>query len=124
MVAGVGGRARVENTGPQGLTRSGAVVGDEFIFTHESRPGEAEYVPAEPETLVWALARMADLHRDFTAEADSGEMAGSTSRSPARETPLPRSAAANAVAAEFTAPLGPRSVASGRRGTTARRRRG
>lgn len=72
--------ARVETTGPEGLTRSGAVVGDEFIFTHESWPGqvESEYVPAEPETLVWSLARMVDLHRDFTSEADSGEVIVST----------------------------------------------
>ncbi|MFF5959268.1 hypothetical protein [Streptomyces luteogriseus] len=72
--------ARVEVTGPQGATQSGAVVGDDFIFTHESWPGEAEseYVPAEPEMLVWALARMVDLHRDFTAEVDSGEVIGST----------------------------------------------
>ncbi|MBB3076543.1 hypothetical protein [Streptomyces violarus] len=72
--------AQVENTGPQGLTRSGAVVGDDFIFTHENWPGEAEseYVPAEPETLVWALSRMVDLHRDFTAEVDSGEVIVST----------------------------------------------
>ena len=71
---------RVETTGPQGLTRSGAVVGDGFIFTHENWPGESEseYVPAEPETLVWALARMVDLHRDFTSEADSGEVIIST----------------------------------------------
>ncbi|NEE12585.1 hypothetical protein G3M58_39790 [Streptomyces sp. SID7499] len=72
--------ARVESTGPQGLTRSGAVVGDDFIFTHENWPGEAEseYVPAEPEMLVWALARMVDLHRDFTSESDSGEVIVST----------------------------------------------
>ncbi|MFF4837877.1 hypothetical protein [Streptomyces sp. NPDC001315] len=72
--------ARVEMTGPQGVTSSGAVVGDDFIFTHENWPGEAEseYVPAEPETLVWALARMVDLHRDFTAEVDSGEVIAST----------------------------------------------
>ncbi|WP_338782356.1 hypothetical protein [Streptomyces sp. DG1A-41] len=71
---------RVETTGPQGVTRSGAVVGDDFIFTHESWPGEAEseYVPAEPETLVWAMSRMVDLHRDFMAEVDSGELIVST----------------------------------------------
>ncbi|MEU2752043.1 hypothetical protein ABZ613_38195 [Streptomyces collinus] len=72
--------ARVEITGPQGATQSGAVVGDDFIFTHESWPGEAEseYVPVEPEMLVWALARMVDLHRDFTSEVDSGEVIFST----------------------------------------------
>ncbi|GGL73539.1 hypothetical protein GCM10010129_16460 [Streptomyces fumigatiscleroticus] len=72
--------ARVEVTGPQGVTSSGAVVGDEFVFTHEAWPGapESEYVPAEPETLVWALARMVDLHRDFTAEPDTAEEIVST----------------------------------------------
>ena len=72
--------ARVEMTGPQGVTQSGVVVGEDFIFTHENWPGDAEseYVPAEPETLVWALARMVDLHRDFTAEVDSTEEIVST----------------------------------------------
>jgi hypothetical protein len=71
---------RVEMTGPYGVTQSGAVVGDDFIFTHENWPGEAEseYVPVEPETLVWALARLVDLHRDFTAEVDSAEEIVST----------------------------------------------
>ncbi|WP_217140652.1 hypothetical protein [Streptomyces sp. AC627_RSS907] len=72
--------ARVEVTGPQGVTSSGAVMGDEFIFVHEAWPGEteSEYVPAEPETLVWSLARMVDLHRDLTDEADTGEVIEST----------------------------------------------
>ncbi|MEU6380022.1 hypothetical protein [Streptomyces sp. NPDC046909] len=72
--------ARVEVTGPGGVTQSGAVVGDDFIFTHENWPGEAEseYVPAEPETLVWALARMVDLHRDFTDGIDYDEVIPST----------------------------------------------
>ncbi|MFJ2818340.1 MULTISPECIES: hypothetical protein [unclassified Streptomyces] len=72
--------AQVEMVGPHGTARSGAVVGDDFLFTHENWPGDAEseYVPAEPETLVWGLARMVDLHRDFTAEADSTEVIAST----------------------------------------------
>ncbi|CCK28238.1 hypothetical protein BN159_3859 [Streptomyces davaonensis JCM 4913] len=72
--------ARVEVTGPGGVTQSGAVVGDDFIFTHENWPGEAEseYVPAEPETLVWALARMVDLHRDFADGGDHDEVITST----------------------------------------------
>ncbi|MFE1254428.1 hypothetical protein [Streptomyces fungicidicus] len=72
--------ARVELTGPQGVTSNGAVLGDEFIFVHEAWPGsrESEYVPAEPETLVWSLARMVDLHRDLTDEVDSGEVIEST----------------------------------------------
>lgn len=72
--------ARVEVTGSRGVSSNGAVVGDDFIFTHETWPGdqESEYVPAGPETLVWALARMVDLHQDFTAEIDSGEVIAST----------------------------------------------
>ncbi|WP_327695382.1 hypothetical protein [Streptomyces sp. NBC_00459] len=72
--------ARVEMTGPQGGSSNGAVVGDDFIFTHECWPGdqESEYTPAEPETLVWALARMVDLHRDFTDATDSAEEIAST----------------------------------------------
>ncbi|MFI8092402.1 hypothetical protein ACIF9R_29440 [Streptomyces sp. NPDC086080] len=72
--------ARVEVTGPQGVTSNGAVIGDEFIFIHEAWPGatESEYVPAEPETLVWSLARMVDLHRDFTDEANGSEVITST----------------------------------------------
>ncbi|MDT0613579.1 hypothetical protein [Streptomyces lancefieldiae] len=72
--------ARVEVTGPQGVTNNGAVMGNEFIFVHEAWPGEAEsqYVPAEPETLVWSLVRMVDLHRDLTDEADTGEVIEAT----------------------------------------------
>jgi hypothetical protein len=71
---------RIEMTGPGGVTQSGAVVGDDFIFTHENWPGdtESEYVPAEPETLVWGMARMVDLHRDFTEDTDSTEVIVST----------------------------------------------
>ncbi|MFI5688166.1 hypothetical protein [Streptomyces sp. NPDC051636] len=69
---------RVEMTGPQGATQSGPVIGDDFIFTHENWPGDAEseYVPTEPETLVWALTRMVDPHRDFTDEADGAKRLG------------------------------------------------
>ncbi|GGV77790.1 hypothetical protein GCM10010294_45950 [Streptomyces griseoloalbus] len=72
--------AQIEVTSPQGTINSGAIVGNEFIFTHESWPGsdESEYVPAEPETLVWALARAVDLHRDFTTGSDTGETIVST----------------------------------------------
>ncbi|MBZ2410093.1 hypothetical protein HX747_25350 [Streptomyces sp. L06] len=62
--------AQAEVTGPLGTTLNGAVVGDDFLFTHERWPGEAEseYVPVEPETLVWALARMVDLHRETVGD--------------------------------------------------------
>ncbi|MET7292387.1 hypothetical protein ABZS79_09615 [Streptomyces griseoloalbus] len=66
----------VEMSVSQSVTRSGAVIGDDLIFTHETWPGDAEseYVPAEPETLVWALARMVDLHRDFADESEGDEV--------------------------------------------------
>ncbi|GGW31687.1 hypothetical protein GCM10010340_06520 [Streptomyces griseoloalbus] len=72
--------ARVEVTGPQGVSNNGAVIGDEFIFSHETWPGstESEYVPTEPESLVWSLARMVDLHRDFADEVDGNEVITST----------------------------------------------
>jgi hypothetical protein len=71
---------RVEVTGPLGVSSNGAVISDEFIFTHEAWPGstESEYVPTEPDTLVWSLARMVDLHRDFAEEADGTEVITST----------------------------------------------
>lgn len=71
---------QVEVSGPQGVARSGAVIGDDFIFTHENWPGDAEseYVPTEPEMLVWALARMVDLHRDFADEFKGDEVIAST----------------------------------------------
>lgn len=72
--------ARVEVTGPQGVSSNGAVIGDDFIFSHEMWPGstESEYVPTEPESLVWSLARMVDLHRDFADEVDGNEVITST----------------------------------------------
>ncbi|MEU5221170.1 hypothetical protein AB0G55_00615 [Streptomyces toyocaensis] len=71
---------QVEMSGSQGLTHSGAVIGDDFIFTHENWPGDAEseYVPAEPETLVWSLARMVDLHRDVVEAVEGDEVIVST----------------------------------------------
>jgi hypothetical protein len=72
--------ARVEMTGPQGVSSNGAVVGENFIFTHEAWPGatESEYVPVEPEMLVWALSRMVDLHTDLGPVVDSDEEIVST----------------------------------------------
>jgi hypothetical protein len=71
---------RVEVTGPQGTTSSGAVIGDHFVFTHEAWPGEqeSEYVPVEPLMLVWALSRMVDLHQDGLEAAAMGEEIVST----------------------------------------------
>ncbi|MFD9885094.1 hypothetical protein ACFWZT_26935 [Streptomyces alboflavus] len=75
--------ARVEMTGPQGVSTSGAVVGNDFVFAHEGWPGEeeSEYVPVEPEMLVFALSRMVDLHKgpaDVTDDSDVGEEIVST----------------------------------------------
>ncbi|MFD9069421.1 hypothetical protein [Streptomyces lasiicapitis] len=72
--------ARVETTGPHGVTNSGAVVGNDFVFAHEGWPGEeeSEYVPVQPEMLVFALSRMVDLHQDNTDAADVGEEIVST----------------------------------------------
>lgn len=71
---------QVEISGSHGVTQGGAVIGDDFIFTHENWPGDAEseYVPAEPETLVWSLARMVDLHRDFVDRIEGDEEIVST----------------------------------------------
>lgn len=67
---------RVEVTGPQGVTQHGAVVGDDFVFTHEGWPGEeeSEYAPVLPEMLVFALSRMVDLHQDADADAAGEEI--------------------------------------------------
>ncbi|KUF17555.1 hypothetical protein [Streptomyces silvensis] len=75
--------ARVEMTGPRGVTNHGAVVGSDFVFTHEGWPGEeeSEYAPVQPEMLVFALARMVDLHQngtDGTDAADIGEEISAT----------------------------------------------
>ncbi|WP_405659638.1 hypothetical protein [Streptomyces sp. RK9] len=72
--------ARVEMTGPQGVSTSGAVVGNDFVFAHEGWPGEeeSEYVPVEPEMLVFALSRMVDLHKDNADDSDVGEEIVST----------------------------------------------
>ncbi|EPH39443.1 hypothetical protein STRAU_7482 [Streptomyces aurantiacus JA 4570] len=72
--------ARVETTGPQGVTNHGAVVGNDFVFTHEGWPGEeeSEYAPVQPEMLVFALSRMVDLHQDNADADDVGEEIVST----------------------------------------------
>ncbi|WP_431042104.1 hypothetical protein ACQUSR_09425 [Streptomyces sp. P1-3] len=71
---------RIEVTGSQGVVSSGAVIGDDFMFTHEGWPGEdeSEYVPVEPPMLVWALSRMVDLHREAAETPDASEEIVST----------------------------------------------
>lgn len=53
----------LEALGADGLLNHGAVVGKNYVFTHESWPGsdESEYVQIEPRSLVWALSRMVNL---------------------------------------------------------------
>jgi hypothetical protein len=43
----------------------GLVVGQDTVFSHDAWPGEeeSEYVPIEPQTLVWELARKVKLRR-------------------------------------------------------------
>ncbi|MET7936472.1 hypothetical protein [Streptomyces sp. NPDC005322] len=71
---------RAEVTGPQGMVNSGAVIGGDFMFTHEGWLGEeeSEYVPVEPPMLVWALSRMVDLHSDISDASDMSEEIVST----------------------------------------------
>ncbi|MEV4924397.1 hypothetical protein [Streptomyces roseoverticillatus] len=63
---------QVEVTGQHGPVNHGILVGADSVFTHEGWPGEeeSEYVPIEPATLVWALARMVNL-RSREAEKPS-----------------------------------------------------
>ncbi|WP_030565335.1 hypothetical protein [Streptomyces aureocirculatus] len=72
--------ARVELTGPRGVSTSGVVVGNEFVFAHEAWPGEteSEYVPVQPAMLVFELSRMVDLHQDDTDADGIGEEIVST----------------------------------------------
>ncbi|MDQ1655663.1 MAG: hypothetical protein QOD41_746 [Cryptosporangiaceae bacterium] len=55
--------AHIEVTGEHGQTIHGIVAGREIVFAHEGWPGvdESEYVPVEPSTLVWSLARSVGL---------------------------------------------------------------
>lgn len=71
---------RTEITGHQGVLESGAVIGNDFVFTHEGWPGEteSEYVPVEAPLLVPALARSVDLHEDIVDDADLAEVITST----------------------------------------------
>ncbi|WP_405938213.1 hypothetical protein OG338_17460 [Streptomyces sp. NBC_00726] len=54
---------QAEVTGPQGPLNHGVVVGQDTVFSHDGWPGdeESEYVPIQPSTLVWELARKVKL---------------------------------------------------------------
>ncbi|WP_328319008.1 hypothetical protein [Streptomyces sp. NBC_00388] len=53
----------VEVTGEHGPVNHGVIVGQEAVISHDGWPGdeESEYVPLEPSTLVWELARKVNL---------------------------------------------------------------
>ncbi|AYL36767.1 hypothetical protein [Streptomyces fungicidicus] len=55
----------VEITGEAGPVHHGVLVGAETVIAHEGWPGdeESEYIPIEPSTLVFELARMVRLRR-------------------------------------------------------------
>jgi len=55
----------VEITGEAGPVHHGVVVGANTVIAHEGWPGdeESEYIPVEPSTLVFELARMVCLRR-------------------------------------------------------------
>ncbi|MFE9406737.1 hypothetical protein ACFYNY_34080 [Streptomyces sp. NPDC006530] len=59
-----------EVTGPHGPLNHGVIVGQDTVFSHDGWPGEeeSEYVPIEPRTLVWELARQVRLQRDDKLE--------------------------------------------------------
>jgi hypothetical protein len=70
---------QVEVTGEHGPVNHGVVVGQEAVVSHDGWPGEeeSEYVPIEPRTLVWELARKVNLQRGERPPEDSGDAAGS-----------------------------------------------
>lgn len=55
----------VEITGEPGPVHHGIIVGQNTVIAHEGWPGEeeSEYIPVEPSTLVFELARMVHLRR-------------------------------------------------------------
>ncbi|MFD9885091.1 hypothetical protein ACFWZT_26920 [Streptomyces alboflavus] len=68
---------QAEVTGQHGTLVHGVVVGQDAVYSHDAWPGdeESEYVPIEPKTLVWELARKVKLRR---GEQDESEFAGVT----------------------------------------------
>ncbi|MFJ5776539.1 hypothetical protein [Streptomyces sp. NPDC093094] len=66
---------QAEVTGQLGALTHGLVVGQDSVFSHDAWPGEeeSEYVPIEPQTLVWEMARKVKLRR---VELDDSEIAG------------------------------------------------
>ncbi|MFH8989205.1 hypothetical protein [Streptomyces sp. NPDC017940] len=56
---------QAEVTGQHGSLAHGVVVAQDAVFSHDAWPGEeeSEYVPIEPGTLVWEMARKVKLRR-------------------------------------------------------------
>ncbi|GGL73450.1 hypothetical protein GCM10010129_16340 [Streptomyces fumigatiscleroticus] len=67
---------QVEITGEHGPVNHGVVVGQDAVISHDGWPGEeeSEYVPIEPATLVWELARKVNLHRGEKPEEGAPEV--------------------------------------------------
>ncbi|MCX4788551.1 hypothetical protein OG369_20970 [Streptomyces sp. NBC_01221] len=63
---------QAEVTGQHGPLTHGVVVGQDAVFSHDGWPGEeeSEYVPIEPSTLVWELARKVKLQRVEIEESE------------------------------------------------------
>ncbi|GGR73360.1 hypothetical protein GCM10010252_09880 [Streptomyces aureoverticillatus] len=64
---------QAEVTGQHGPLAHGVVVGEDAVFSHDAWPGEeeAEYVPIEPNTLVWEMARKVKLRRGERVEPET-----------------------------------------------------
>ncbi|MGZ3117092.1 hypothetical protein [Streptomyces sp. H62] len=64
---------QAEVTGRHGLLTHGLVVGRNSVFSHDAWPGEeeSEYVPIEPQTLVWEIARKVKLRRVALDDSDT-----------------------------------------------------
>ncbi|ANB07871.1 hypothetical protein SAM40697_3913 [Streptomyces ambofaciens] len=69
---------QAEVTGQHGLLNHGLVVGQDAVFSHDAWPGEeeSEYVPIEPQTLVWEMARKVKLRRATPGDPDTAEVSG------------------------------------------------
>lgn len=70
----------VESTGEAGPVHHGVVVGPNTVMAHEGWPGEeeSEYIPVEPSTLVFELARMVHLRRRAADEQPAAARVEST----------------------------------------------
>ncbi|MGI5393443.1 hypothetical protein [Streptomyces sp. CA-251251] len=64
---------QAEVAGQHGPLTHGLVVGRDAVFSHDAWPGEeeSEYVPIEPQTLVWEMARKVKLRRIALADSDT-----------------------------------------------------